>query len=724
MAEPSKEASNTTYAKDVTGHAVKLTPEQIEDIGARGGLGQFFGQGISKEHALELAQKEADKELAETYGQGNAFGLGAIQGASFGFGAPMMLKISELTESPEKTQLRRHVMAGQKQMSGYVPGQIAGMGVSTLATGGLFNPLENAIGKLIPETTGLLGAAVRGGASLGARGGVEGALIGLGNATEAAAIQNKPLAAEALLAMRDGAILGGLTGAAFGSFSGALRGLKPKVAGVLESALAKGGGGSWAKELDSAVIKGAEEQLEKEGLNLSSEPTKIRQVARNNIRSFSKIETAVAKEFDRAASGTAPTWNQYVKAVKEEVAAPMAMSPGGLDHSAAIDSFLKSMGKVEVKAKGGFQQWTQRRQYIVEASRALPEDLGQKVISAYDNQMRAGMELAEASRPGLAGAAGRYQSAVAGRRIAEELETILDAKASAKAAPGSLGSQAIGYAMGVMGFNGLAKQVGQQAAASMWSMNAAAQASMAVTEAKETIGKAVKAYLRGRDLAGVTAGKYAAAQPKQKLTREAYDKEINDTYAKIGQSQEARIKAFMRATNSLPLSQAMLQKSNSAMQYLNKNLPPAKGRFGNGSGTLRPVPVPQTLDIDEHMFLRKHGPIKNPYSVFSELGKNKLSKESVDSLKNNWPELYGLMVEEVQQQVTDLRIAGDTLPMEKITQLSILLDQPLDSTLEKPFIQEVQMALNAPEQGQQPPAPMPMAPAQIDTYLTPAERIA
>lgn len=762
----------STMYTTIGGVPVLVDQKQAQDLQQTGGF-----TPISEEQAVALAQNQHDLKLAEDAGPVMGGIAGAVSGASFGFGPAAHIRLTEIMKGPEAANKARHTWAGQEQTNAYFGGQAAGMLASTIATHGIFNPVESAALKFLPEARGILGTIARGALTSGARGGAEGALMGLGSAVEQAAFQNKELTAEAIAASAGpGFLIGGSLGSLVGGTGAAFKAVGPRLAGTVASAIDRSVGADAAlvKELGAhgsqiaklpggpnAFLREASEIVSKEGLSLSDDPSKVLKAARNAEKEFAKLRIEVAKEFDRAAPSMAPSWSSFSNSVRDQVLAAEAMAPGGMVQADKVDKWLER--NKPAKFTSSFTDWVKGRELIQESSKALPPRIKQQVVELYDAQLRNAMESAEggvrskgplgdvvpASNDNLlpfgnvpaandngvlSGASGRYQAAETGHRVARDLAGFIEQKSSTGGPMLSGGDMATaaGYAMsghplgglgwlaGKTAFRTLSERFGPAVAETVWKLSSSANGVSAVTNLKSNIQKALNAYLTGRDMASSVGGKYMS---RHKLDRKTFDAELSKTYELINRSREARLADFARNTGSMSMAEALTKLSDKNINWLQQNMPPMKGSKGKDMGKMRPVPMPKALDYQEHIFNKKYGAMKNPFAVLGDLEEGQLSKDSVLAMKANWPQTYNLIVQEAQHQVATMKANGETLPMEKITQLSILLQKPLDSTLEPQFVQGVQASFAVqPDQQSQSSAPGQQPSTDIQSLMTPSEK--
>jgi hypothetical protein len=162
--------------------------------------------------------------------------------------------------------------------------------------------------------------------------------------------------------------------------------------------------------------------------------------------------------------------------------------------------------------------------------------------------------------------------------------------------------------------------------------------------------------------------------------------------------------AQLAAENIHPaMGQEILNTYSRAVQYMNYNIP--AGRDALESGSLRKRPETHGLDMKEFKFLRQHKVITNPLSVLDKLEDGTVSREEVSALRYVYPEIHGEIVGQAVEHIAEMKAQGKFLPMDKIVSLGIVLDSPVDSTLTKEFIGEVQKGFQYQQSPDEPPRP-------------------
>jgi hypothetical protein len=734
------------------GVARSLDEEQLKDVTSEGSPGGLF-QAAGEEQTANVSQREVDRHLAEKGGALGTGMMGAFSGLTMGFGPAGLVKIME-GFGDKDAPLARHMMSGAEDTDAGKVGKLGGFLAGSVITGGVLDEAAAAtrLASLLPEAGGIMGSAIRGGVSMGARGAVEGGIIGLGNAAEEAALKNKGLSAEAILArMGEGALVGGGLGAAFGTVGGAARGALSGRGGSIASALGRtadketaglgmlremGAGGHALRDIGAmeggmpGFLERAEKGLESQGLRLSSNSNEIMGAAVKLETGANKLKMSLASEFDRIGAA-GPSWDNFTNRVRAEVVGDIAMAPGGLERANQVNNWLNKMAPV---SDGSFSGWVKGRELMSDAA-GLPADVGQKVRAVYQDELNQAMLKAESMYPELNGATGRYQSM---ELQAETFKTLQGVTANQKAINASRGVvrgddvgaavayglaghpiAGMGYAAGRVAMRSLAESYGPAMAEAVWKMSTGQKVTSAVTDLNSQIADGIKGFIKASNTA--RTGEYMTGRRRgdeANFSRKNFDRELDLANKLMIESSEERYKNYLKHTGSMGLSEAMVKKAQTAADFMQPKMPASKG--ARQAATLRPMIQSQVLSPDEHKFLRSWGIVKNPLSALHDMKEGKLSKDSVDALKTVWPETYTMIVAKAQEEVATLKASGATLPMDKITQLSILLDAPLDSTLQKTFIDPVQMALNEPPPA--PPKPQPSgAASQGEEYATPAE---
>jgi hypothetical protein len=211
--------------------------------------------------------------------------------------------------------------------------------------------------------------------------------------------------------------------------------------------------------------------------------------------------------------------------------------------------------------------------------------------------------------------------------------------------------------------------------------------------------------------------------------RASYENEANRVEQLISAAHQERVRRWseeMKAQGYPDLASEVMAANQRAAQYLMWNMPPRQA--GKQHQTLRPVPIPKGLDMNEFKFMRQMKGVKGPLGLLDELDNGTLSTDSVRAMKYVYPDVHQEFVAQATQKIAEAKQEGKYLPQSKITMLGIMLDAPIDSTLEKPYVDAVQVSLQTPQQpsGQQGPAPSQPQQGQsqlAQALMTPLDKI-
>lgn len=715
----------------IAGSPGKLRPEDALKLARSGHL-----NAITEEEANRLKYAEEAKQLA--YQQTTPIeraGYGLAQGASFGFALPAAIA-AEQAIHPDARQkyLKEKLLGGLSDSTAYGAGELAGLIGTTVATAGILNPVEARVASLLPEATGILGSAAKTAVGAGARGSIEGSLLGLGSAVEDATIQNRALTSEAALAsLGEGAAIGFGLGSVIGGTGRLVRSgievggtkLSSYIDRRVEQSLLKSAGADVRALADAGItsetfLTEAQDLASRNGLKLGD--PQLRNVARQNVAEFSKQRVAIAREVDRAATGSRPEWSNFTNNLREELIGVEALKPGGLGTAEYLENQLAKIAPPPTTGSRSFEKWVALRPNIVDAAKSLPAEYRGKVVHAYDAELRKALETAESLDPELSGVSGRYKAAESGLATSKVLGELLDRKALEAAfqpqqsgirglVGGALRAAAghpvwgIEHVLRSTARGALADELSPAITSTLQKLNNSAAISKAVGTLKSAVTSSVKDYLAG------SPAKLRADKPHILTDRTEYDREINRTYEAINSARDDRLKYYLQATGNLNLAEDMGKRSDNSIQYVTDNIPTVKNRKGgarlspavNSGPSLLPLPTLRNLDFQEHKYLRQHGVVKSPFGLLSNLAGG--GKQEFETLAKVWPETHQLLVTEAQKQISKLAMDGGTLPMDKITQLSLLLDTPLVPALEPEYMQAVQEVYASQGQRQQQPPP-------------------
>lgn len=131
--------------------------------------------------------------------------------------------------------------------------------------------------------------------------------------------------------------------------------------------------------------------------------------------------------------------------------------------------------------------------------------------------------------------------------------------------------------------------------------------------------------------------------------------------------------------------------SSAATQYLN-TLKPSQTKAS-------PLDSASPVDpVKQQNYQRALGVAQQPLMVLQYLKSGTLQPVDVTTLKTIYPSLHAKMLSKAFDQMTDAMSKGYVVPYHQRASLSLLMGQPMDSTLTPPLMQAV-MAANAPKGG-------------------------
>lgn len=799
MAEP-------IYVTDSLGN-----PRRVEGPDAAESVHRFGASPIGRDQAL--AEQRASDNLSyvdKNWGTLGTAALGVGSGLSLGL-LPGLLSKWGLADPG-------HISAAQAS-PWYTAGDVAGTVAPALLSGGESLALrmtpaglmgaagslsERVAAGLMAETPGLMGRLGSAPLRMAARGATEGALINLGHTVGDSLVQNKPLAAEALLASaQDGALFGGLLGGSIGSLGvaaeeglGGLRKGLGKVSGGNTSRIAKSLGVS-TDELSAIEAKGGAgavkdfykrsgDILESSGSSIGDSASGKADAVRKYIKTQEAVQSDVITNLTKFAPETSPTVDRVIARIETDLS-PKLMSTDGplvqreienvsnrirsLSEIQKLDEVkvpaTKPLSKAEFEAKqtgpthlresyetyksnldqgytirGGefpvtkptWEAWSQARKDLAQS---LTGPLKQDILNAVDSEIRFAMEDAAklSSMKELEGLADSYGAASQNLSFAAQMEANLGKKVaeSMLTSTSALTAGDVGNAVGMSLINPFVaagwlgtKAVNRMVSRRMepWMAQMAynnmlgVDAASATTTARNKIGSSIKKFFKNSTKEPVKAASaygYEKRPQSEEHSRKSYEASSARARELVSQAHQDRVNRHLNrlvAQGYADLAGAMAGVNAKAVQYLLWNMPP--GNFGKQLGSLRKKPLSIAPTLQEYKFNRIHKAVTNPFSILEDLEKGSVSRDAVGAIKYVYPELHTELVNTATEQIYELKAQGKYLPLNKISELSIVLDAPLDSTMESEYINAVQVALNtpSPEELEANPPPQPPMPLQ------------
>lgn len=767
------------YIIDAAGNARQITdPNAVQRAADQG------EQFISQQGAIDrVAQERQQAEMEGRYSPAEQFGIGAVSGLTLGLG-PSAAAWGADKLMPGGPSARSDLQ-GMQGTGSFLAGDVAGMLAPMVFSGGESLGARSAIGKALgstpagllgsvggaadrlalnalPEASSALGRVGRGILSTAARGASEGAILGLTQQISQGIISDAPLTAESMLSSSvDGALMGGLLGGGLGGIGKGIGELGQmaggKIAKGIGPSMTLGRIGADASDVARMESEGGVRQALKDfhdevmtpgGVSYKSSTGKINQVAREAEVSYQKVQKDIIDTLGKEAPASVPELARVQSRFAQEAVMPYVGTMAQKDVQRAvqrIESRLLDIGESGVprgvgnhagtKGMGSWESWLDARNQInsigkLVRDKGVSADLKSRLLGIMDSEINDAMEAAggQIERPGLPK---QFQSAAAGERTAKHLAEMTGRKGIAEAMGGSsmidqgdvktlgwglltghpLAGAAVVAGKGLAGKlqNAVTPYIAQRA----YEMSVGARAAGSVVNTKSRVKEAVATFFQG--------GRRAAPEVGLK-SRDQYEKTLDRTSQLISPMQQDKVKQYAQTLASMgqpALADNVLQTNQRAVDYLRHNMPPSTK--ANSSTSLMFQPTKHGLSQDEWKFFRIDKAIKSPLSLLDNIEDGTVTREEVKAVQYVYPDLYSNIVQTVTEGVYNLKQDGNFLPMDKVTQLGIVLDAPIDPMLDPSFVADIQAALEVPEQ----PGPKPQRNDQIDpmNLQTPAEQM-
>lgn len=589
-----------------------------------------------------------------------------------------------------------------------------------LATRGAM-ALERGAARMLPEATTALGRIGRRAATTAVGGAVEGGAFEAGRALSEAALAGpggdyEGLGERMLASATDGAVFGAMSGGLLGAGAGAGK-------EVLDRTLRSDTFGHWAKSLrDESTLKA----LGARGTDVRKlrTETKIAQIA-DDLRSYRLANG------DKVMGGVESTESLYTKVLQ-----------GHEEVMGKLDGFRKEMAAVGVDANQPARKWLGEVAEIVDNLESSPSPTiraqGKKVrdetaylrdlVEAGDNisytdlrDVQRGMKKViypdqvpgkglPTQPPEWAGdllkAERRLESTLEGfadatfptrageyRVLRRQAESFEKARAiGEKAVMQELGNRTLSLTDNLWGNAGM---VGGWMTGGVGAAAAVGASTMAANHYARKYGRSIvadiaekamkfdqkfsgrlKNYFETSGRAAKKASTYAAtrlASKEDKDEARAYDRVAKT----IEEASRSRLKPVLMDAEAPKTAMATRGKAQAAAQYLVSNMPAPPAPDANPNVLRAQCYIPPTSD-EIARFARRVAAVNNPEEVLDALEANALTEEHVDAIKNVYPKLY----EDIRTAALEsLSGAKELLPHWKRVQLGLLLDLPLDPSL-------------------------------------------
>ncbi len=751
------------YVKGLTGRDYQTASEEHAAQYIAGG-----GKPESKEEAYRGAAASSDLARIDEMGGAEKAAYGVGSGLTLGLGPAAMAGLGLIDPN---------TLSALGTSGAYQAGDVAGMVAPALLSGGeavgargviaramgatpagllgrAGTVAEALAGRILPEA-GVMGKLARPAFQMATRGAAEGALVNLSHTASDAIIHDKPLTWAAISASSvDGALMGGLVGGAFGAAGSVLgRGADAmtSVAGGAggEASAAKalrrlGAGGKDLASLGESEggvigsVKKYHDLLENGGESFASSTPAVLKVAKKAIVDSQTTSSEIIKTLDKEAPNMLPDMGRVLGRMNTDLETKYS---GTLQHSDALSTM---QGLQEHMASiDGWKGWAASRSQLSEIAQnsknTVQSEVYHTALNALDSEIRKSMEIAadSISKPGLSQS---YHGALMTETIAKELAEMVG-KRSAKEALGKtlrltgsdFGSLAystlLGHPLGgaaIVSGKKLAQHAANKLepaiAESAYRSALGAEAGAATAKVGSRMSESIKKFIS-------TAPRLAAKASGGGIVynKESLDKSLSSTENLTNDMHKAKVEQFANSMAMMghpEMAKEAMDQYQRASDYLNYNKP-VSGKVKQ-AGQMGKIPAVMGLSTKDMKFLRIDRAIKNPLSLLDDLENGSLSREAVKAVKYVYPTLHQDLVFRASQEMLAAKQEGKFVPADKIAMLGTVLDAPIDSKLEKPFIDAVQSALATNSQPQPKPQPnAPPGPAPIisesSTFQTPVQ---
>ena len=761
------------FAVNPAGRAVAQTDEQALASQNAG----YSAIGGDMARAQAKAAQDANY-VDQNWGTAGKAAAGVASGLTLGL-APSFASRLGLVD-------KGHLEAAE-QSGAYTAGDVAGMLAPALLTGGesaaaegvgkgiiaralgaspagllgsAGSGAEQLIGHFLPEA-GLFGKLGTPAIRMAARGATEGAIVNLSHTIADNVIQNKPLAAQSLLASGvDGALFGGLTGGILGG-AGAVASAGLDAVGGRVAAGTVGRGAEdqaghalkrmGATESDLAKFKAADGDLVttvkrlynvigEDGKNLASDTGTIRSTASKMADQYG----AVAKDaIERLQSESASVLDGRLAEMSTRIKTDLIGAYQGTVEQGNVARIFGQLNK-ELKGMKTWEHWAKTREQLanrMQEASGVQQDVYKRALNAFDGELESAMTKAN---PELATT---YQSAVTGQRNAQELFALTGkrtAQEAGRASPLHLnGADAATFGYSVLaGANPLVgagiiagkKIVGHlQAklepamAESAYRSAIGAHAASAQVEIGNRLTSSLDKFLTGTRLtADNEHAKPELSKQKLSYTMKSFNDAMDAADELTSQSHQAKVREMMQALTTAghpDLAKEMGDTYGRAVAYVNQNKPKGRSNAAVRAGSIGKLPQSMGLNTQDMKFIRQLHAMRDPQdAIFGGLERGDLSRDAVRVAKYVIPDVMNMVVAKVYDRLVAYKEEGKFVPADKIAMLGVLLDAPLDSKLQSGFIDAVQQGLAANKSPPpSPDAPPPPNPTDVTPYQTPLQ---
>ncbi len=320
----------------------------------------------------------------------------------------------------------------------------------------------------------------------------------------------------------------------------------------------------------------------------------------------------------------------------------------------------------------------------------------------------------------------KYTAATGGIKLAKELEGHLGKKAasalmssggpvSARDVGTFVGMSAIGHPMSGLAWLS-AKGIGNKMmgryepwmAQMAYNNTFGTKAAAATQSMQSKIGESMRAYFKS---ASKVPSKAAIVGQSEKnvsngrMDRKGFEDMASRAEQLVSRNHQDKVQQYIESMHQAgyeELAAAMMGVNQRAVQYALWTAVPRQATKSMNS--LRKQPASKAPTLQEYKQMRQcKGISKGPLGVLEDMKNGSVSRDQVQAMAFVYPESAQYMAETFGREVVAMKTRGDFLPMDKITNLGMALNAPIDRTLEGDYVNAVQVALSAPSADKPPP---------------------
>lgn len=648
----------------------KETPEEAYAQTVEAGLEQEYGDGLVN-NALAVAQ-------------------GAASGATFGLSDVLFGDDAAYQQIAERNPLARTV--------GEVASFVAPLGAigKVTAAGVASQAAKNVADRIVAETAGKRIVKA------GVESAIEGGIFGVGQAVSAAALGDDPLTAESVLAhVGSGAILGFGVGAAL------------KGVGELGTAMTAKAARKAAEESQAAVLLGKSQASKEFGAEFTKTLRRIDEDMRTalddyggNVAAKATQEGLEAADAKLLAKVNKQAIKDELKLAKRDLEDNLFLGKGGID-------FNKILSQSDESAQKAVKSLSNYAETLAKVDDRLGTDFSRKLATpeAFLDAMAG--SVAPATKDSIRRVSGMLDTAAAADMLGWDVKKI-------PVIGGAADMFLKVYAAGRV----LSSGAGQKLTAPLTSrLGVAGKAANSIVDSISNPGGAImrtaagvgqvqarisQAVTKIAEQAGRPSVRRAIQIPSMKIVNSVRYHDEDTSHSSPAAKRAAEVRMAMRSPEAVKtkiyeslapirahnpnLASRIAEVQVRKMEYLASKLPPEPKQK---IGTVHTEKFSRTFTEDFAKIVRA---VEDPAAVIEDVAEGRVSPESVDALKNVYPELYQHVRVSLMDASAEIK---QSWPYSVRLQVSMFYQVPLDDSLEPRNFQYLQVMNNSEAQPQQ-----------------------